>query len=913
MAIAPAPPFELDGAVASSQAFGHRRSYTYNPPIFSSVALPVSKSLSICPSKHPFPLNKIFPVSPALAAWAEASTRPRDYNYLTQSDVNVRHLPASSQSSFEIDEGFVPLETLRRVVPTKENAHDSTTMPSIPQNSIATEQLQSSGRSETSVQRKAWGSDTFTELHKMLDREDELGVSFGGATFGKEETNLLMEKLRDTRTRGIEVLLNRKISKGEIDSVQHLSYAIDPETLASGEYVVHKTKGIGRFVCLNDEVPPGGNTLTRYVFIQYADGMAKLKADQAARVLYRYFRPAERGKPPPLSKLNDPRQWEKKKSKGRLAVQKMVVNLLHLYVSRLQQKRPPYPRNDEGMAEFAATFSFKPTPDQEQAFADVRRDMVERETPMDRLICGDVGFGKTEVALRAIFQAFAAGKQVMVLAPTTVLARQHFEVIRDRFSCYNAQVGLLSRFQTVAEKRDLAWKIKEGSVDIIIGTHALLAKNIYYNNLGLLVVDEEQRFGVKQKECIASFKTAVDVLSLSATPIPRTLYLALTGFRDASLIATPPPERVPIKTHLSEYQEEKMKAAIKFELDRDGQVYYVLPRIQGIEDRKAALEALFPGVNIGVAHGRQSANHLEETMESFAEGESEILLCTNIIESGLDIRRVNTIIVEDVQYFGLAQIYQLRGRVGRSDKEAHAYLFYPRKDQLSDEALERLIALEECCELGQGFKLAERDMAIRGFGSIFGEKQSGEVAHIGMDLFFDMLFETLLKADKHVFFHYDYNEVKLDLDLSHYHTSDYIQDPRRCESVLSELEVAASSGIKDLMYFTNNMRCEFGKEPLSFEVLLKAKYIRRLAADLGIHHIWVRAKTVFMVTAMSETVFEILVEGMTSESLRSSLTFQNGVIEVQFLVELPSDRVIERIFACLVDLRKGLSSFARQK
>eukprot|EP00250_Pteridium_aquilinum_P017183 c23496_g1_i1 orf=187-2751(+) len=754
------------------------------------------------------------------------------------------------------------------------------------------------------------GPDPFTELHHLLEKEIELGVSIHRGAFSKEETKLVMEKVKETRKRGMEMINARRKLMGqkESGSLQDFTCSLDPESLVPGEYVVHKTKGIGRFVRINKD----GSDGPEYVILQYTDGMAKLKASQAARLLYRYHQPGDKGKPPALSKLSDPRPWEKKKSKSKLAAQKMVVDLLQLYVSRLKQKRQPYAEDGEDMRVFASKFPYQPTPDQEQAFADVRRDMLERETPMDRLICGDVGFGKTEVALRAIFRVFLAGKQVMVLAPTTVLARQHYNVICERFADYKARIALLSRFQTTAERRRLAVEIKAGNLDIIVGTHALFSGNIHYNNLGMLVVDEEQRFGVKQKERIASLKTSVDVLTLSATPIPRTLYLALTGFRDASLITTPPPERVPIITHLLEYDDEEMVAAINFELARNGQVYYVLPRSQGLERKKDALQELFPGIGIGIAHGKQSASLLEETMDCFAQGESEILLCTNIIESGLDIKRVNTIIVEDVHLFGLAQVYQLRGRVGRADKEAHAYLFYPQKNILSDEALERLVAIEECCELGQGFKLAERDLAIRGFGSIFGEKQSGDAAHIGLDLFFDMLFETLSKADNHIFFQYDFKEVKLDVDLTRYNASDYISDSHKYETVISDLEAAACNGLRELMYFTNSLRCEFGRETSSFEIILQAVYIRRIAADLGIHHIWVRAKTVVMESDMSETVFGILKEGITSDSLLSSMTFKGGVIEILLLVELPLNRLIDRIFAFLVDIRKGLSHFAKQ-
>ncbi|KAH7420794.1 hypothetical protein KP509_13G022800 [Ceratopteris richardii] len=750
--------------------------------------------------------------------------------------------------------------------------------------------------------------DAFAELHSLLEKEIELGVSIHRGKFSKEETKLVMEKLRETRKQGMKLISARRkqtTSKGQT-LAQDFSCSLDPQSLVQGDFVVHKSKGIGRFIRLNKAGPEE----PEYIILQYADGMAKLKSSQASRLLYRYHQAGDKRRHPALSKLNDPRSWEKKKSKSKLAAQKMVVDLLQLYVSRLKQKRQPYPEDGVETEVFASKFPYKLTPDQMQALADIRKDMVDRETPMDRLICGDVGFGKTEVALRAIFRVFLSGKQVMVLAPTTVLARQHYTVICERFADYNARVALLSKFQTTTERRRLAAEIQAGNLDIIVGTHALFNNNIRYNNLGMLVIDEEQKFGVKQKERIASLKTSVDVLTLSATPIPRTLYLALTGFRDASLITTPPPQRLPIKTHLLEFNEKEMVAAVQFELARDGQVYYVLPRRQGLEAKMTDLQKLFPGVTIGVAHGKQNPTLLEETMDCFAQGELRILLCTNIIESGLDIRRVNTIIVEDVHLFGLAQIYQLRGRVGRADKEAHAYFFYPQKQDLSDEALERLVAIEECCELGQGFMLAERDLAIRGFGSVFGEKQSGEAAHIGQDLFFDLLFDTMSKADSHIFFQYDYKE--LDVKFDYCIGNDYIQDAHKYDNVLSDLEVAACNGMMELMYFTNNLRCDFGRETSSFKVLLQSVYIRRIAADVGIHHIYVHGKTIVMESGMSETFFKILKEGISSDSFLTSLTFKTGVIEIQLLVELSPDRLIDRIFASMVELRKGLSHFAKQ-
>ncbi|CAN6804728.1 unnamed protein product [Brassica oleracea] len=358
---------------------------------------------------------------------------------------------------------------------------------------------------------------------------------------------------------------------------------------------------------------------------EYADGMAKLPLKQASRLLYRYNLPNESKWPRTLSRLSDTSVWERRKTKGKVAIQKMVVDLMELYLHRLRQKRFPYPKNPT----MAAQFPYNATPDQKQAFLDVDKDLTERETPMDRFICGDVGFGKTEVALRAIFCVVSAGRQAMVLAPTIVLAKQHYDVISEQFALYpQIKVGLLSRFQTKAEKEAYLEMIKHGHLNIIVGTHSLLGSRVVYSNLGLLVVDEEHRFGVKPKEKIASFKTLVDVLTLSATPIPRTLYLTLTGFRDASLISTPPPERIPIKPIFHHSLKEKVIKAIKNELNRGGQVFYVLPRIKGLEEVMDFLEEAFPDIDIAMAHEKPYSKQLEETMERFAQGKIKILICT---------------------------------------------------------------------------------------------------------------------------------------------------------------------------------------------------------------------------------------------------------------------------------------------
>ncbi|TKW01034.1 hypothetical protein SEVIR_8G150600v4 [Setaria viridis] len=674
-----------------------------------------------------------------------------------------------------------------------------------------------------------------------------------------------------------------------------LGHRVDPRELEPGEYVVHKKVGVGKFACISAEDG------VDYVFIQYADAMAKLAVDQAARMLYRYNLPHEKKRPRNLSKLNDPSTWEKRRLKGKLAVQKMVVNLMELYLQRMRQSRPPYPK-PVAMEEFAAEFPYEPTPDQCQAFIDVEKDLTERETPMDRLICGDVGFGKTEVAMRAIFIVISAGYQAMVLAPTIILAKQHYDVMTERFANYpDIKVAIFSGAQTKDEKDDLITKIKNGDLHIIVGTHALLTERMAYSNLGLLVVDEEQKFGVQQKEKIASYKSSIDVLTLSATPIPRTLYLALTGFRDASLMSTPPPERVAVKTYVSAFSKERALSTIKFELQRGGQVFYVVPRIKAIDDVLQFLKDSLPDVPIAVAHGKKMSKNIQFAMEKFARGEVKILVCTHIIESGIDVANANTIIVQFAELFGLAQLYQLRGRVGRSGREGFAYLFYTDKSLLSRVATDRLGAIEEHSELGQGFHVAEKDMGIRGFGSLFGDQQSGDVANVGIDLFFDMLFDSLSKVDQFCLVPVPYKDVQLDINISPHLSSEYISYLENPVELLNEAAKAAEKDLWTLIQFTEDLRRRYGKEPRDMELLLKKLYVRRMAADLGISRVYPSGKTIFMKTNMNKKVFRLMTEAMTSETHRNSLSFVGKEIKAELLVSLPDTLLLNWLFHCLAD------------
>ncbi len=494
---------------------------------------------------------------------------------------------------------------------------------------------------------------------------------------------------------------------------QSQSKKIDPNKMKPGDYVVHRNHGIGLFQKI-EKLNINGESRD-YLVIKYMDGKLSVAADQLGS-LGRYR--SSNAKTPTISKLGGA-NWNKIKEKAKKSVKKVAIDLIKLYAERSKEKGYKFPCDGPWQNELEDSFPYALTPDQATATSQVKSDM-ESEKPMDRLVCGDVGFGKTEVAIRAIFKAITSGKQIALLAPTTVLSQQHWRTISDRFAPYPIKVSLLNRFKTNSEKKHIVSGLKDGQIDAVVGTHQLLNKKLVYKDLGLLVIDEEQRFGVNQKEKIKELKKSVDVLTLSATPIPRTLYMSLSGVREMSLITTPPPLRRPIKTHLAPLDNEIIRSAISQEIDRGGQIFYIVPRIKGIEDVAEKLKIMIPNVKLLIAHGQMEEGALENAMLAFNAGDADILLCTTIVESGLDIPRVNTILIEDSHKFGLSQLYQLRGRVGRSGVQAHAWLFYPSDEKLNETSRQRLKAIKEFSDLGSGYQLAMRDMEIRGVGNILG-------------------------------------------------------------------------------------------------------------------------------------------------------------------------------------------------
>ncbi len=511
-----------------------------------------------------------------------------------------------------------------------------------------------------------------------------------------------------------------------------------------GDFVVHLDYGVGKY--LGSKMIQSGGREKRHLAIEYADREILYVPADTAGPLERYI--GVGGKRPKLSKLSG-KEWKRIKEKTRVALEGMVHEMIKLQAKRSVLTGFQFIPDTKLETEFNADFPFEPTKDQMKAFSDVKKDM-ESEKPMDRLICGDVGFGKTEVAIRAAFKAVLNGKQVAFLAPTTILAEQHYLVLKRRMKNFAVRVELLSRYRNKNEQKEIVAQVKSGVVDIIIGTHRLLSRDVQFKDLGFVVVDEEQRFGVKHKERIKHFRELVDVLTLSATPIPRTLYLSLLGVRDMSVISTPPKQRLPIMTEILEYDDHHVKQAIERELERKGQVYFVHNRVESIEKIYIHLKELLPKVSFAVAHGQMDPLSLEKVMESFIDQKVNCLISTNIIESGLDIPNVNTIIVNRADTFGLSDLYQLRGRVGRyhEERQAYAYFLVPRNWVLTQDAKKRFAAIERFSELGSGFKIAMEDLEIRGAGNILGKEQSGFIYQVGFDLYCRMLRKSLEEETK---------------------------------------------------------------------------------------------------------------------------------------------------------------------
>jgi len=596
------------------------------------------------------------------------------------------------------------------------------------------------------------------------------------------------------------------------------------QDLKIGDYVVHVNHGIGKYLGLRTMEIQGKNR--DYLYIQYS-GEDRLYVPTDQIELVQKYIGAE-GQEPKLYKLGGT-EWAKVKSRVRTSVRQMAEELLRIYAMRQAMPGHAFGPDTVWQREFEDSFRYEETPDQLQATAEIKADM-ERPQPMERLLCGDVGYGKTEVAMRAAFKAVMDGKQVAVLVPTTILAAQHFNTFRDRFAGYPVKIEMLSRFRSSPEQKKALAAVRKGAVDILIGTHRLLSEDIRFKDLGLLIIDEEQRFGVAHKERLKKLKETVDVLILSATPIPRTMHMAMVGLRDMSVIETPPEDRFPVQTYVIEYSDELVREVIQRELDRGGQVYYVHNRVQTIDLVADRLQRMLPEVRVAVGHGQMPEDQLERVMLNFMDGQDDVLVCTTIIENGLDIPNVNTLIVEDADHLGLAQLYQLRGRVGRSSRLAYAYFTYRPDRSISETAEKRLQAIKEFTEFGSGFKIALRDLEIRGAGNILGPEQHGHILSVGFDLYAQMLAEAVeeLKGTKKP----ETVEPSIELSLDAYIDDGYIPDSRQKIEMYKKISLIENrSEAEEIL---DEIRDRFGEPPVAVRNLIGIARLKAVARRIGV-------------------------------------------------------------------------------
>ena len=628
--------------------------------------------------------------------------------------------------------------------------------------------------------------------------------------------------------------------------------------IQEGEYVVHTIHGVGIYKGLTKQEFDG--QLKDYLTIEYANSDKLHIPAEQINMLCRY-RGSGQVKPK-LSRMGGS-DWEGTKQKVKKAVETIAYDLLRLYARRKMQEGIAFAPDSPLQLEMEDSFEYIETPDQLKAINQIKEDM-ESPNPMDRLVCGDVGFGKTEVAMRAMFKAVTSLKQVAVIVPTTVLALQHYQTINDRFKPFGINVELLCRFRSTKQRNETLKNLATGKCDVVIATHALLQDKVIFKDLGLLVIDEEHRFGVRHKEKLKEFRENIDIISMSATPIPRTLYMSLSGIKDISVINTPPQNRLPIKTYVGEYNEQTVKNAITNELDRDGQVFYLYNRVETIEEFKLELQKLVPNARIAVGHGQLSEKQLEDVIVGFDNHESDILLCTTIIENGLDIPNANTIIIHEADKLGLAQMYQLRGRVGRSEKQAYCYCFYKKNKELTQEASERLKAIKEFTTLGSGYRIAMRDVEIRGVGNILGTKQHGHMINVGFDTYCQLLEETVnelkgegVKAKK---------PTIVDINITAYIPDEWVGSTEQ-----KMIEYKRLSDVKneiELNYIVSEWKDRFSRIPDEVENLIKLIKIRLIATECGISIIRESGSDIRIYTPFTPYEWNILKQGLDKEIIR---------------------------------------------
>ena len=619
--------------------------------------------------------------------------------------------------------------------------------------------------------------------------------------------------------------------RSTVKKVQKKRNTLSFSELSVGDYVVHEAHGVGRFVGV-ESLTVDGSTRD-YLLLEYRGGdRLYIPTDQMDRV-QKYVGGGDEDTVPHLSKLGGS-EWQGRVNRAKASAKKLAVDLAELYAARASVRGFAFSKDTPWQTQLEERFPYQETPDQLESIREIKADM-ERPHPMDRLLCGDVGYGKTEVALRAAFKAVMDGKQVAILAPTTILAQQHYNTLMRRMEGFPVHADVLSRFRSAKEQKESLRRLKDGEIDIIVGTHRLLAKDVQFKNLGLLIVDEEQRFGVGHKESIKNMKKTVDVLTMSATPIPRTLHMSMVGIRDMSLLETPPQARYPVQTYVMEYQDSVIRDAILREIGRGGQVFFLYNRVGSIDQCYKQLSKLVPEARIAIAHGQMREHALEDVMLDFSQQKFDVLLCTTIIESGLDIPMANTLIIYDADHFGLGQLYQMRGRVGRSNRLAYAYFTVRPGKVLSETAQKRLDAIREFTEFGSGFRIAMRDLELRGAGNLLGPQQSGHLANIGYDLYCKLLEEAVLEAQGEAPKPNRDVETRMDVHVNAYLPAEYVTGDRQRLEVYKRIASITTAAQRDDV--EEELVDRFGDEPLCVANLVAVAYLKAMCEKLGIDRV----------------------------------------------------------------------------
>ena len=695
----------------------------------------------------------------------------------------------------------------------------------------------------------------FQELQEAIKRGKQTVILGGSEENCKKLSNLLLEKnipniyksfLEDDLTLGVvnitsgafstgfeffdanllvisteELFENKPVKKIRTPSAFKEGEVVVFADLKVGDYIVHRSHGIGQFIGVNTIKADG---ITKdYIKLKYKDDDILYVPTNSLDNIRKYIGPEKVG--PRLNKLGS-KEWDKTKAKVKNNLREVAEELIQLYAKRQKMEGYAFSKDTPWQKEFEDSFKYVETDDQLRCIEEVKKDM-EKPKPMDRLLCGDVGYGKTEVAIRAAFKATIDGKQVVYLVPTTVLAGQQYEEFKERMKDYPIRIELLNRFKTKKEQDDIVKRLELGEVDILVGTHRVLSKDVKFKNLGLLIIDEEHRFGVKAKEKIKEMKNSIDVLTMTATPIPRTLHMSIVGMRDMSVIYEPPHNRKPVQTYVLEYDDEVIKEAITRELEKGGQVFYLFNNVEGIEKKALEISNLVEEASVEYAHGKMTGNQLENIMQEFIDGKCNVLVCTTILESGIDIPNANTIIVENADRLGLAQLYQIRGRVGRSDKQAYAYITYKRDKMLTEVADKRLKAIKEFTEFGSGFKIAMRDLEIRGAGSLMGEIQHGHMDQIGYDMYCELLDQVVkeIKGEKVV----EEIDVQIDLDVTSYIPDEYIENASQKIEIYQNIALCKNED--DIQNVTDEILDRYGQMPDEIENLLDIARIKILARE----------------------------------------------------------------------------------